>query len=382
MSVNLAYVQAALLILASDDGITNSLSAQTNSGLLGALLTPENLSYASQTRLANDNGTGHTREVRISTKQRLTADDNPDLEMDGCEFGDEMPYLEETVTITQQSAAGFTISEAQIRLYPDLVSRLQAITGTNIPAQMVMIGRIMPEGRQIIQAIREVTFNFALSYNSLVQKMNKILLNDFVSKVGKWRGGASTKSYEVQTANAYASGGGSVNPAGLFKFKQDLRSQMLQGNAHTISGWGALDRVVAQDTAFFGQGANGVEYGSLVANANLISRYFVDENIASVLGSEDEALIFMPGSANFLPYLKYVGTFGRIGTMDRFTMPVPIVPGLEVDVKILPNECDEIYEIKFGLHYELYIPEMDLFKATDLLAGVNGTLQATFSQAS
>jgi hypothetical protein len=381
MSVNLAYVQAALLILASDDGITNSLSAQTNSGLLGALLTPENLSYASQTRLANDNGTGHTREVRIATKQRLTADDNPDLEMDGCEFGDEMPYLEETVTITQQSAAGFTISEAQIRLYPDLVSRLQAITGTNIPAQMVMIGRMMPEGRQIIQAIREVTFNFALSYNSLVQKMNKILLNDFVSKVGNWRGGASTKSYEVQTANAYASGGGSVNPAGLFKFKQDLRSQMLQGNAHTISGWGALDRVVAQDTAFFGQGANGVEYGSLVANANLISRYFVDENIASILGSEDKALIFMPGSANFLPYLKYVGTFGKIGTMDRFTMPVPIVPGLEVDVKILPNECDEIYEIKFGLHYELYIPEMDLFKATDLLAGVNGTLQATFTQA-
>jgi hypothetical protein len=381
MSVNLAYVQAALLILASDDGITNSLSAQTNSGLLGALLTPENLSYASQTRLANDNGTGHTREVRIATKQRLTADDNPDLEMDGCEFGDEMPYLEETVTITQQSAAGFTISEAQIRLYPDLVSRLQAITGTNIPAQMVMIGRNMPEGRQIIQAIREVTFNFALSYNSLVQKMNKILLNDFVSKVGNWIGGASTKSYEVQTANAYASGGGSVNPAGLFKFKQDLRSQMLQGNAHTISGWGALDRVVAQDSAFFGQGANGVEYGSLVANANLISRYFVDENIASILGSEDKALIFMPGSANFLPYLKYVGTFGRIGTMDRFTMPVPIVPGLEVDVKILPNECDEIYEIKFGLHYELYIPEMDLFKSTDLLAGVNGTLQATFTQA-
>ena len=382
MSVNLAYVQAALLILASDDGITNSLSARTNSGLLGAVLTPENLSYATQTRLANDNGTGHTREVRVATKQRLTADDNPDLEMDGCEFGDEMPYLEETVTITQQSAAGFTISEAQIRLFPDLVSRLQAITGTNIPAQMVMIGRNLPEGRQIIQAIREVTFNFSLSYNSLVQKINKVLLNDFVSKVGLWRGGASTKSYEVQTANAYASGGGAINPGALFRFKQDLRSQMLQGNAHTISGWGALDRVVAQNSEYFGQGANGVDYGSLVTNTNLISRYFVDENIADVLGSEDNALIFMPGSANFLPYLKYVGTFGKIGTMDRFTMPVPIVPGLEVDVKILPNECDEIYEIKFGLHYELYIPEMDLFKSTDLLAGVNGTFQATFSQAS
>jgi hypothetical protein len=98
MSVNLAYVQAALLILASDDGITNALSARTNTGILGALLTPENRSYAQQLRLANDNGTGHIREVRVATKQRLTLADNPDLEMDGCEFGDEMPYLEETVT--------------------------------------------------------------------------------------------------------------------------------------------------------------------------------------------------------------------------------------------------------------------------------------------
>jgi len=381
MSVNLAYVQVALLVLASDDGITNALSARTNSGLIGALLTPENMSYAQQTRLANDNGTGHIREVRVAAKQRLTADDNPDLEIDGCEFGDEMPYIEETVTITQQAAAGFKISESQIRLYPDLVSRLQAITGTNIPAQMVMIGRNLPEGRQIIQAIREVTFNFSLSYDSLVQKINKILVNDFVSKVGKWRGGATSKTYTVQNAAAFANGGGSVDAGQLFKWKQDMRSQMLMGTPHTVSGFGALDRVVAQNAEYFGQGANGVDYGSLVANANQVSRYFVDQNIVDILGSENNALIFMPGSANFLPYLKNVGTFGKIGNMDRFTMPIPTVPGLEVDVKILPDECEEIYNIKFGLHFELYIPEMELFKDSDYLTGVNGTFQAVFSQA-
>ena len=141
MSVNLAYVQAALLILAADDLITNAASVRTNPGIIGALLTPENLQAAQQTRLANDNGTGHTREVRIATKQRLTADDNEDLEMEGCEFGAEMPYLEETVTITQQAAQSFQISEAQLRLYPDIVTRLQTITGTNIPRQMVEIGR-------------------------------------------------------------------------------------------------------------------------------------------------------------------------------------------------------------------------------------------------
>jgi hypothetical protein len=67
--------------------------------------------------------------------------------------------------------------------------------------------------------------------------------------------------------------------------------------------------------------------------------------------------------------------------MDRFTMPIPTAPGLEVDVKILPVECDEIYQVKFGLHFELYIPEMELFKSSDYLSGVNGTFQAAFTQA-
>lgn len=381
MSLSLAYVQTAFLILASDDMITNALDARTNTGMIGALLTPENRQHATQTRLANDNGTGHIREVRVAAKQRLTLADNEDLEMDGCEWGSEMPYIEETVTINNQVAQSFTISEAQIRLYPDLVTRLQTITGSNIPAQMVTIGRGMPEGRQIISAIREITLNLQLSMDSVVQKLNVALVNDFVTKVGKWRGGDTSKTYAVQYPGAYASGGGSINAGELFKFKQDLRSQKLLGNAHTISGFGALDRVVAQNQQYFGQGANGVDYGSLVTNANMVSRYFVDQNIADILGSEDDALIFLPGSANFLPWLKYVGSFGQIGTMMRFTMPCPLVPGLELDVKILPSECDEIYQVKFGTHFELYIPEMELFKDTDYLTGVNGTFQAAFTQA-
>lgn len=380
MSLSLAYVQPAFLILASDDAITNALDARTNTGMIGALLTPENRMHATQTRLANDNGSGHIREVRVAAKQRLTTADNVDLDIDGCEFGSEMPYIEETVTINNQVAQSFTISEAQIRLYPDLVTRLVTITGSNIPAQMVSIGRTMPEGRQIIQAIREITLNLSLSMDSLVQKLNIALVNDFVTKVGKWQGGDTSKTYTVQNAAAYASGGGSVAANDLFLWKQDLRKQAIGGNAHTISGFGALDRIVAQNQQYFGQGANGVDYGSLVTNANMISRYFVDQNIADIIGSEDDALIFFPGSANFLPWLKYVGSFGKIGVMDRFTMPCPLVPGLELDVKILPDECDEIYQVKFGTHFELYIPEMELFKDTDDLAGVNGTYQAAFTQ--
>ena len=157
--------------------------------------------------------------------------------------------------------------------------------------------------------------------------------------------------------------------------------QMLPGNTHTISGFGALDRVFAQDATYFGQGANGIDYGSLVTNSGLVTRHFVDENIVGITGSENNALIFKPGSATFLQYVKYTGTFGDIGTMLRFSMPHPLVPGLMLDVKIYPNECDELYKIKFGVYFELYIPEMDLYKATDQLAGGNGTFQASFTQA-
>ena len=88
MSLNLAYVQSALLILASDDLITNALSAQTNTGMVGALLTPENQQYAKQLRIANNDGTGHLKQIRVATKQRRTKADQPNLQMDGCVFGD------------------------------------------------------------------------------------------------------------------------------------------------------------------------------------------------------------------------------------------------------------------------------------------------------
>lgn len=382
MSLSLAYVQEALLITATDDMITNAATVGINAGIVGALNTPENLSHAKMTRLANNNGSGHIREVRIATKQRLTPSDNEDLEMDGCDFGDEIPYIEETVSITKQSAVSFTIAEETIRRFPEVVSQLVTLTGAKSANQIVMKARQSAAGMDLLRVIREMAGDFLLSYDALIQKINIQLLTDFVALQGAWQGGDATKSYEVQYANGFATGGGAINAGGLFQFKQDARNNMFPGTPHVIvDPHGAMDRIYQSDSRYFGQGANGINYSSVRGDLGQIARIFPDQNIADVVGDVDDALIFMPGSANFLPWLKYVGSYGDIGIMDRFTLPIPQVPNLDVDVKILPDECEEIYKVKMGLHYELYIPTLELFKATDYLYGVNGTFPAAFTQA-
>jgi hypothetical protein len=60
---------------------------------------------------------------------------------------------------------------------------------------------------------------------------------------------------------------------------------------------------------------------------------------------------------------------------------MPGIDGMTMDVRILPNECDENYAIWMEVFYELYVPPTDMFTTGDNLDGVNGVFQATFTQA-
>jgi hypothetical protein len=82
----------------------------------------------------------------------------------------------------------------------------------------------------------------------------------------------------------------------------------------------------------------------------------------------------------YLPFLQYVGNFGDIGVMKRFTMPIPQLPNVNIDVRILPDECSENYAVFLDQFFEIYTPSMELFKSTDRLTGVNGVFEAAFTQ--
>jgi hypothetical protein len=110
-------------------------------------------------------------------------------------------------------------------------------------------------------------------------------------------------------------------------------------------------------------------------------RLFQDQNVVTELGAEDNAIVFMPGSMLYLPFMQYVGNYGDIGVMKRFTMPIPQLPNVNVDVRILPDECSENYAVFIDQFFEIYTPSMELFKSTDRLNGVNGVFEAAFTQA-
>jgi hypothetical protein len=92
----------------------------------------------------------------------------------------------------------------------------------------------------------------------------------------------------------------------------------------------------------------------------------------------DSAIVFAPGSLLYLPYLNYVGNYGQIGVMNRFTMPIPGLPSVRQDVRILPDECSESYQIFCEAAFDLFAAPTAMFPAGDANQGVNGVFKAQF----
>ncbi len=94
--------------------------------------------------------------------------------------------------------------------------------------------------------------------------------------------------------------------------------------------------------------------------------------------NQDSAIVFAPGSLLYLPYLNYVGNYGQIGTMTRFTMPIPQLPSVKADIRILPDECNETYSVWMEAAFDLYSAPTAMFPAGDPNQGVNGVFKAQF----
>jgi hypothetical protein len=131
------------------------------------------------------------------------------------------------------------------------------------------------------------------------------------------------------------------------------------------------------DSRYFGQGANGINFATVRDNTGIADFYF-DSNIAGNMTDQDSAIVFAPGSLLYLPYLQYVGNYGKIGTMERFTMPIPGLPSVRADIRVLPDSCDETYAIWMECFFDLYSAPTAMFPAGDPNDGVNGVFKAQF----
>ncbi|NDC94723.1 hypothetical protein EB118_09075 [bacterium] len=377
MSVATQNICPAILTSLSDNLINNSANVKIHGGTLAALTDPSNLATGNIIRQANDNGTGHSKEVRVVYKQRLTADDTSDTK--SCDLDQNaMPYKEIDVPITQYRSVNFSMTEEQLRVYCDSYSSLVQLTGSNDPGTIVSRANGIGRASGPLSVVRELFNDFQLASNALIQAMNQDLLASIAGGFGAWYGQGGT--IQSQTFVVEDTSTGSLIPKGLFTMKQAYMNSGFNGAPIIIGGPGSLQRVWMNDSRYFGQAANGLDYSTVRANTGIAEFYF-DPNIitGSPLTDENSAVVFAPGSLLYLPYLQYVGNFGDIGTMKRFTMPMPGLPQVKVDCRILSDECSELYKVYLECYFDLFAAPTDMFKSTDDNYNINGVFEAEFT---
>jgi len=372
MSLSTANICPAILTSLSDNLINNPANVAIHGGTLAALNDPSNLRSGQIIRQANDNGTGTSREVRVTFKQRQIASDAVDTK--NCTPGEQMNYIESTFQVNNYRGVSFTLSEAQLRTYCAAYSELVTLTGSTDPNQIVTRANAIGAAGGALSVVREMFIDFQLSANALVQAMNADLLASISGSVGNWYGGASNPTYVVEGTD------GSIYAAGLFGMKQNYMNTGFNGSPIIVGGAGALQRVWMNDSRYFGQGANGINFSTVRDNTGLAEFYF-DTNAAAALTDEDSAVVFAPGSLVYTPYLQYVGSYGQIGVMNRFTMPIPGLPQVKCDVRILPDECNETYAVWMECYFDVFAAPTTLFPAGDSNEGVNGIFTAQFTTA-
>ena len=371
MPITTNNICPAILTSLSDNLINNPQNVNIHGGTLAALSDPSNMRPGQIIRMANDNGTGQSKQVRVVYKQRMLPTDVTDTK--GCIIeGTDNIYQEELVTIDKYQGIPFIMSEAQLRVYCEAYAELVRITGSTDPGTIVSRANSIGIAGAELSVVREMFSDFQIAANALIQGINKELLSSIDTGKGTWVGGAASKTFDVQNTD------GSVNAIGLFQMKQEYMKTGFNGAPIIIGGSGALQQVWMNDSRFFGQAANGINFSTVRDNTGIAQFYF-DENSATQLGSENGALMFAPGSAIYTPFLQYVGNYGKIGVMDRFTMPIPGLPQVKCDVRILPDECNETYTVWMEAYFDVYTAPSTMFPTGDYLEGVNGVFEAVFS---
>jgi hypothetical protein len=378
MSVATENICPAILTSLSDNLINNASNVKIHGGTLAALNDPSNLATGTIIRRANDDGTGHAKDVRVVYKQRLTAEDTETTKE--CNLNQApMPYEEVTVPITQYRSVSFSMTEEQLRVYCDSYSQLVTLTGSTDPGTIVSRANGIGRAGGALSVVRELYNDFQLASNALIQAMNQDLLTSIAGAFGAWYGTGgviASQSFDVEDGTS-----GSLVPKGLFTMKQAYMNSGFNGAPIIVGGPGALQRVWMNDSRYFGQAANGLDYSTVRSNTGIAEFYF-DPNIVSggpLNGTSDTAVVFAPGSLVYLPYLQYVGNFGDIGTMKRFTMPMPGLPQVKVDCRILSDECDELYKVYLEAYFDVFAAPTNMFKSTDDNYNINGVFEAEFT---
>lgn len=343
---------------------------QTEVGLLQSLFDPINRKPNSVVQNA-DAGNGHNKSVRIAYKQRATPSDTTTTK--DCAGGTAKSYFETVFNVNQYRQHTINVKESDVRKLCDAHSQMKPI-GTNFTD---LKGQSYAK-----QVMAEIVMEIMMDFDSLRMAINTDLHTSLNLQFGKYVGGAGINTYNMyRSTTATALQEGSPVLSGFNQFKQDMKRTTMTGMPLVV-GEGALDLAIsALGWGCCNSSGNNFADPSIVASN---FKYYRDFTIGTEsIGSANGFAIYMPGSMQFADYNEYVGPgFERpIGVIERGIIPDPAIPGLNYDIRIIPNACSgstvvESYDVIIGLHFDLYVAPTNMFQAADRLNGVNGVFKA------
>lgn len=333
---------------------TNPSRLITPVGGIQSTLDPENKRGITIEQLG-EGDQGHRKTVRVSWKQRQTPDDVRDAK--SCDSGEEKPVFEDTFDVALHSEIAIQVKEATIRKMCDVHSALQKIPVSQRDSD--------GKAKDYMLVLADIAEEVLMDLDALRQKMNENFLTAVALNIGAWKGGASSKTF-----NVIKDADNAIVLTGFNKMKQELKRIAMMGRP-IIFGGGNID--LAFEAIDLGCcNSAGQDFGKMSPKAGY-QYYFDDADMNSFFGDANAFIAFYSKAIQTCVFNKYVGSFARqIGTMERGTLPDPAMPGLRYDIRTMPNECGEYWDLWVNVDYDFWFAPNTLFKSSDRLTGVNG----------
>lgn len=333
--------EAILTSLSQHSGANNPMTKRTPVGYVESLISPFNFADGVQV-IPVQVGT-KLRQVRIKYMTRATEDIISDTRSEDCTFDYYDDFVEETVTLQEYAEVVWALDKYDMRDICESPDEMVSMTLQN-------------------------------KIDALIKNINKRLLAKQALNFGTniRTGSAAATDVQVLTSTSAA------DQVGLQDLIQDYTEYNQYAGTPILVGSGNIARALATiETGCCNQ--EGVD---MLALSNTLGfSYFLDTTIQGVLGSNQFAIL-APGTTHFLGWNEYEGYNVTNYPTSSTTTIVDPRTGLDLDFKLVYDDCKEKWFLKLSKHFDLFTQPADAMDASDELYGTTGTLRYTATKAS
>lgn len=304
-------------------------------GFMDAVRSDINRSGFEQ-RYPVDNGDGKLNQVVIEWAQPVPVSTTVTTEQDVCAGGTEEPRFQDTVELTGYAGTRVMLfTEDALRKYCEQPSEVQDM--------------------RIAQHI-----------SGLFEKIDQGLITKYNAGIGGFIGGGGA-GRELELLHYDSNGQTEVaKPDGEVKLLEDMRDMGVVGTPIVV-GSGIVSRYA--ELAKIGC-CN--DFGQDVGQLNGSFQFYRDREVDRMLAGDENLLVFAPGAVQMATYNKFRGEFKKIvpGLFAHTTFIDPIT-GIELDMLWKYDDCNFVWRLHIGLHYDLFMMPLELFKDADEYDGIN-----------